>query len=131
MIDKKKHGERRNGFDNRVKINKIEKTTICEKWLQLLQECQSHSQKDRKEFIYVYCNYKKNLKMRINEHQKKGSDKVVDSEGNPFKLKLYPPLRNAMEGVYLAKDGNILEYRAKANAVSKPMSNRLSTTLVL
>jgi hypothetical protein len=67
MIDKKKHGERRNGFDNRVKINKIEKTTICEKWLQLLQECQSHSQKDRKEFIYVYCNYKKNLKMRINE----------------------------------------------------------------
>jgi hypothetical protein len=69
--------------------------------------------------------------MRINEHQKKGSDKVVDSEGNPFKLKLYPPLRNAMEGVYLAKDGNILEYRAKANAVSKPMSNRLSTTLVL
>jgi len=44
-----------------------------------------------------YCDYKKNSKMRINEHQKKGCDKAMDIEGNPFKLKLYPPLRNAME----------------------------------
>jgi hypothetical protein len=69
--------------------------------------------------------------MEINEHQKKGSDKAVDSKGNPLKLKLYPPLRNAMKRVYLAKGGNILEYRAKANALSKPMSNHPSITLTL
>jgi hypothetical protein len=45
--------------------------------------------------------------MKINEHQKKGCDNVVDFEGNPLKLKLYLPLKNAMEGVYLAKGGNI------------------------
>ncbi len=69
--------------------------------------------------------------MRINEHQKKGCDKAMDIEGNPFKLKLYPPLRNATEGVYLVKGGNILEYKVKANALSKPRNNRLSTTLVV
>jgi hypothetical protein len=51
------------------------------------------------------------LKIEINEHQKKGCDEVVDSEGNPLKLKLYSPLRNAMEGVYLVKGGNILDIR--------------------
>jgi hypothetical protein len=51
--------------------------------------------------------------MRINEHGKKGCDKVVDSKGNPFKLKLYPPLRNTTECMHLAKGGNILEYKAK------------------
>jgi hypothetical protein len=45
--------------------------------------------------------------MRINEHGKKGRDKVVDSKRNPLKLKLYPPLRNIEEGVHLAKGGNI------------------------
>jgi hypothetical protein len=42
-----------------VKIDKIVKTYIREEWLQSLQECQSHCQKDRKEFIYVYCNCKR------------------------------------------------------------------------
>jgi hypothetical protein len=42
----------------------------------------------------------------------------MDFEGNLLKLKLYPPLRNATEGVYLVKGGNIMEYRAKANALS-------------
>jgi hypothetical protein len=60
--------ERTNLIIEDVKIDKIVKTYIHEEWLQLLQECQSHCQKDRKEFIYVYCNYKKNLKMRINDH---------------------------------------------------------------
>jgi len=69
--------------------------------------------------------------MRINEHRKKGCDKVMDFEGNPLKLKLYPPLINAMEGVYIAKGGNILEYRAKTNVISKPRSNCLLITLVL
>jgi hypothetical protein len=46
----------------------------------------------------------------------KGCDKVVDSEGNPLKLTLYPPLKIAMEGVYFVKGENILEYRAKVNA---------------
>jgi hypothetical protein len=84
-----------------------------------------------KDFIYVYCHYKKNLKMRINEHQKKGCDKVVDSQRNPFKPKLYLPLRNVAKGVYLVKGGNILEYKAKTNALSKPRNSRLSTTLTL
>jgi len=55
----------------------------------------------------------------------------VDSKGNPLKLKLYPPLKNAVKGVYLAKGGNILEYRVKANALLKPRSNHPSTTLAL
>ncbi len=55
----------------------------------------------------------------------------MDFKGNPLKLKLYPPLRNVVEGVYLAKGGNILEYRAKANALSKPRSSRPLTTLAL
>jgi len=67
----------------------------------------------------------------INEHQKKGCDKVMDSKRNPLKLKLYPPLRNAMEGVYLAKGGNIQEHKTKVNALLKPMSSCLSTTLIL
>jgi hypothetical protein len=44
----------------------------------------------------------------------------VDSERIPFKLKLYPPLKNKMEGVHLVKGGNILEYKVKMNALSKP-----------
>jgi len=69
--------------------------------------------------------------MKINEHQKKGCDKAMDFEQNPFKLKLYPPLKNATEGVYLVKGGNTLEYRAKANALWKPKKSCLLTTLVL
>jgi hypothetical protein len=69
--------------------------------------------------------------MMINEHQKKGCDKFVDSEKNLLKLKLYPPLKNTIKGVYLAEVGNILDYKAKANALSKPSSIYLSTTLVL
>jgi hypothetical protein len=69
--------------------------------------------------------------MKINEHQKKGCDKVVNSQGNPLKLKLYPPLKNAVEGVYLAKGGNILKCRAKANALSKLKSSCLLKTLTL
>jgi len=69
--------------------------------------------------------------MKINEHQKKGCDKAMDSEGNPFKLKLYPPLRNATKGVYIVKGGNTLEYRAKANELSKPRNSCPLTTLTL
>jgi hypothetical protein len=108
-----------------VKNVKIYKTIFVEtytgkEWLQSLKECHSDRRKD-----------KKDLKMMINEHQKKGCDKFVDFEGNLLKLKLYPPLRNAMKGVYLAKVGNILDYKAKANALLKPRSNRFSTTLIL
>jgi hypothetical protein len=105
-------------------------TYTHEEWLKLFKECHNHCQKD-KEFICVYYHYKKNLKMNINEHHKKGCDKVVDFKRNPFKLKLYPPLRNVMEGVHLAKGGNILEYKAKANALSKPRKSCLSTTIDL
>jgi len=65
--------------------------------------------------------------MKINEYRKKGCDK----DGNPFKLKLYPPLKNVVEGVHLAKGGNILEYRVKANALLKLNSIRLLITLAL
>ncbi len=94
-----------------VKIDKtiFVETYIHKEWLWLLKECHSHCQDDKKEFICVYCHYKKNSKMRINEHWKKGCDKVMDSERNPFKLKLYPPLRKTVEGVYIMKGGNILE----------------------
>jgi hypothetical protein len=68
--------------------------------------------------------------MRINEHQKKGCEKVVDFEGIPFTLKLYPPLQNATKGVYLAKGGNILEYRAK-NTLHKIKHIHHSLTLTL
>jgi hypothetical protein len=53
-------------------------------------------------FIFIKT-YKKNLKMRINEHRKKGCDKVVDSKRDVLKLKLYPPLKNATKGVHLKK----------------------------
>jgi hypothetical protein len=69
--------------------------------------------------------------MMINEHQKKGCDKFVDSEKNLLKLKLYPPLKNTIKGMYIAKVGNIIECRVKANALSKPNNICLSTTLVL
>jgi hypothetical protein len=55
----------------------------------------------------------------------------VDFEGNPFKLKFYSPLKNTTKGVYLAKGGNILEYKVKANALSNTRSSHLSTTLAL
>ncbi len=57
--------------------------------------------------------------MRINEHRKKGCEKAIDFERNYFKLKLYPPLKNATKGVYITKGGNILEYRVKVNAFLK------------
>jgi hypothetical protein len=55
----------------------------------------------------------------------------MDFERNPFKLKLYPPLKNVVEDVYIVKGGNILEYRANMNALSKPRNNCLSITLAL
>jgi hypothetical protein len=54
----------------------------------------------------------------------------MDSKRNPLKLK-YPPLRNIMEGVYSMKGENILEYKVKTNALSKPRNNHLLTTLIL
>ncbi len=100
-------------------------TYIHEEWLRLLKECHGHCRKDMKEFICVYCHCKKNSKMKINEHQKKRCDKVVDSKGNPLKLKMYPPLRNVEKAVYLAKGGNILQYKVKVNALSKLKSSCL------
>jgi hypothetical protein len=116
-----------------VKIDKtiFMETYTHEEWLQLLNECYSHCRKDKKEFICVYCHYKKNLKLKIKEYQKKGCDKAMDFEGYPLKLKLYPPLKNTTESVYLAKGGNILKYMVKANALSKPRSSCALITLTL
>jgi hypothetical protein len=61
----------------------------------------------------------------------KGCDKVVDSKENLLKLKLYPPFKNAMEGVYLVKGGNIIKYRAKVNALLNPRKSHCSITLTL
>jgi len=44
---------------------------------------------------------------------------------------LYPPLRNVAEGVYFAKGGNVLKYKAKENALLKLRSSYPSTTLTL
>ncbi len=115
---------------------KIDKTIFVEtyihkEWLWLLKECHNHCQEDMKEFICVFCHCKKNSKMKINEHLKKGCDKVVDCQRNPFKLKLYSPLKNVAKGVYLVKGGNILEYKAKMNALLKPRNSHPSTTLTL
>jgi hypothetical protein len=55
----------------------------------------------------------------------------MDFKGNPLKLKLYPPLINAAKDVYLVKGGKIMEYKAKANALSKPRSCHPLTTLTL
>ncbi len=55
----------------------------------------------------------------------------MDSKRNPLKLKLYPPLKNVAKGVYLANGGNILKYKAKKNALSKPRNSHPSTTLTL
>jgi hypothetical protein len=116
-----------------VKIDKtiLMETYTHEKWLQLFKECHNYWWKDRKEFICVYYHYKMKSKMRINEHGKKGCDKVVDSKGNPFKLKLYTLLWNTMKCVHLANGGNILEYRAKTFALSKLRSSWPSITLAL
>ncbi len=54
-----------------------------------------------------------------------------DSKRNPLKLKLYPPLRNATKGVYLANGGNILKYKVKTNPFLKPRSNLLLIRLAL
>jgi hypothetical protein len=47
--------------------------------------------------------------MRLNEHRKKGCEKMVDDDGNQLTFKLYLPLKNTIEGVILAKSGNVLE----------------------
>jgi hypothetical protein len=94
-----------------VKIDKtifVERYTL-KKWLHLVEECHHSSQEDRKEFICVYCNCKKNSKMKLNDHRKKGCKKVVDNHGNQLTLKLYPPLRNTVESDILAKGANVLE----------------------
>ncbi len=90
-------------------------------WLHLMEECHQNSQKDRKKFINVYCNYKKDFKMKLNEHWKKGCKKVIDDNKNQLTLKLYLPLKNVTKGIILAKGGNVLEYMAKLEASSKPL----------
>jgi len=61
--------------------------------------------------------------MRLNEHRKKGCEKGVDDHGNRLTIELYPPLKNVIEGNILTKGGNVLEYRAKLEALSKPKCN--------
>jgi hypothetical protein len=55
----------------------------------------------------------------------------MDFEKNSLTSKLYPPLRNVAKGMYLAKGGNILEYRAKANTLPKIKHSHPSSTLAL
>ncbi len=56
---------------------KINKTIFVKKYtpkecLHLVKEGHQSSQENIKKFICVYCNCKKNSKMRLNEHWKKG-----------------------------------------------------------
>jgi hypothetical protein len=64
--------------------------------------------------------------MRLNEHWKKGCKKVIDDNKNQLTFKLYSPLKHLIEGIILAKGGNVLEYRAKLEASSKPMRNHIT-----
>jgi hypothetical protein len=66
--------------------------------------------------------------MRLNEHRKKGCEKTVDDDGNQLTFKLYLPLKNTIEGVILAKSGNVLEYKAKLKASSKPRCSHFVVT---
>jgi len=79
---------------------------------------------------FVYCNYKKNSKMKINEHKKKGGKKC-ECQRKLFHIQVVPNIKNIMEGVHCARGGNILEYLVKKNALSKPRHNHLSSTLTL
>jgi hypothetical protein len=45
--------------------------------------------------------------MRINEHGKKGCKKIVNAKGNFLTLKLYPPLKTAIEGMHIVKGESI------------------------
>jgi hypothetical protein len=69
--------------------------------------------------------------MRLNEHRKKGCEKAMDEDGNPLILKVYPPLRNVVEGVILAKGENVLEYGAKLEASSKPKQSHAIVTKIV
>jgi hypothetical protein len=79
-----------------VKIDKIifVKRYTPKEWLYLVEECHQSNRECRKEFIIcVYCTCKKISKMRLNEHRKKGREKVVDDHGNQLTLKLYSPFK--------------------------------------
>jgi hypothetical protein len=65
----------------------------------------------------VHYKCKKNSKRRINEHRKNRCEKIVNAEGNFLTLKLYPPLKNTMEGMHIVKGGNISKYWAKVNTL--------------
>jgi hypothetical protein len=43
----------------------------------------------------------------------------MDDDGNQLTLKLYLPLKNTIEGIILAKNVNVLEYKAKLETSSK------------
>ncbi len=75
----------------------------------MVENCHNNSQEDRREFLCVYCTFKKNSKTRINAHCHKKFDKTFYLDGKPLKLKFYPPLRNMAEG------GNVLDYKAKVD----------------
>ncbi len=73
----------------------------------------------------MYCNYKKNSKMKINGHQKKGAKKWR-SEKKLSHIQVIPTIKNATEGVHFARGINNLEYWVKKYALSKPRHNHLS-----
>jgi hypothetical protein len=59
--------------------------------------------------------------MRFNGYKKKGCKKAVDDDGNhELTFKLYLPLKNKVKGIILAKGGNVVEYKVKLEALSKP-----------
>jgi hypothetical protein len=69
--------------------------------------------------------------MRLNEHRKKGCEKTMDDDGNQLTFKLYMPLKNTIEGVILVKSGNVLEYKAKLEALSKPRCSHFVITKII
>jgi hypothetical protein len=47
--------------------------------------------------------------MRLNENKKKGCEKIVDDDKTQLTLKLYPPLKNAIDDIILAIHENVLD----------------------
>ncbi len=91
-----------------------------------MEECHQSNQKDKNELICVYCTYNKNFKMRFNGYRMKGFKRAMDDDRNhELTLKLYMPLKNKVKGIILAKGRNVLEYKVKLEALSKPRCNRV------
>jgi hypothetical protein len=62
---------------------------------------------------------------------KKRVQKKCRCQKKLFHIQIIPNIKNAIEGVHLARGGNILEYWTKKNALLKPRHNHISSLLIV